>query len=63
MFTYPSVPDTSFLWSPKPKYKVWMTQWLRKLTALTEDPGLVPAPARWFTTISYSSSRGSDALF
>jgi hypothetical protein len=28
-----------------------MVQWLRALTVLLEDPGLVPAPTRWLIII------------
>jgi hypothetical protein len=41
-----------------------MAQWLRALTALTEDQDLVPSIyVSWLTTFYNSSSRRSNAFF
>lgn len=37
--------------------------WLRGLGGMAEDPGSVPTPTWWFTTLYNSNSRGSDAPF
>jgi hypothetical protein len=40
-----------------------MAPWLRALTALLEDPGLISSTHMVLTTICSSRSRGPNALF
>jgi hypothetical protein len=39
-----------------------MAQWLRALSALPGDLGLIPSTHRELTTVCHSSSRGPDTL-
>jgi hypothetical protein len=40
-----------------------MAQWFRALIVPKEDPGSVPRPTQWLTTISNSRSKGPGASF
>lgn len=59
-------------WMPSPfrkkykKTKLWsreIPQWLKVLTALSEDPSLLPRTHKWLTTTYTANNRGPDALF